>query len=49
MILEKVVDFGMWKFLKKGIVLIINDKVVFLRGILECNIFLFIGYFLMDK
>jgi hypothetical protein len=43
------VDFGMRKFSKKGSVLTINDKPVFLRGTLECNIFPLKGHPPMDK
>lgn len=46
---EKTVDFGMRKFSKKGTVLMINDKPVFLRGTLECNIFPLTGHPPMDK
>lgn len=44
-----LVDFGMRKFSKDGSVLTINDKPVFLRGTLECNIFPLSGYPPMDK
>ncbi len=43
------VDFGMRKFSRKGSVLTINDKVVFLRGTLECDIFPLTGHAPMDK
>ncbi len=46
---EKAVDFGMRKFSKKGTVLMINNKAVFLRGTLECNIFPLTGHPPMDK
>ena len=46
---EKVVDFGMRKFSKKGTVLMINNKAVFLRGTLECDIFPLTGHPPMDK
>lgn len=46
---EKTVDFGMRKFSKNGTVLMINDKPVFLRGTLECNIFPLTGHPPMDK
>ena len=46
---EKTVDFGMRKFSKKGTVLSINNKDVFLRGTLECNIFPLTGHPPMDK
>lgn len=46
---EKVVDFGMRKFSKKGTALTINNKAVFLRGTLECNIFPLTGHPPMDK
>lgn len=46
---EKVVDFGMRKFSKKGTVLTVNNKAVFLRGTLECNIFPLTGHPPMDK
>ena len=44
-----LVDFGMRSFSKKGSVLTINDKPVFLRGTLECNIFPLSGHPPMDK
>ena len=46
---EKAVDFGMRKFSKNGIVLTNNDKAIFLRGTLECNIFPLTGHPPMDK
>jgi len=46
---EKVVDFGMRKFSKNGTVLTNNNKAVFLRGTLECNIFPLTGHPPMDK
>jgi hypothetical protein len=46
---EKSVDFGMRKFSKNGNGLAINNKPVFLRGTLECNIFPLKGHPPMDK
>ncbi|MFV8324786.1 sugar-binding domain-containing protein [Flavobacterium sp. ZS1P14] len=43
------VDFGMRKFSRKGSVLTINEKPVFLRGTLECDIFPLTGHPPMDK
>jgi len=43
------VDFGMRKFSANGSVLTINDRPVFLRGTLECNIFPLKGHPPMDK
>ena len=43
------VNFGMRNFSKKGSVLTINDKAVFLRGTLECDIFPLTGHTPMDK
>jgi hypothetical protein len=43
------VDFGMRSFSRKGSVLTINDRPVFLRGTLECNIFPLTGHPPMDK
>nr|WP_288833928.1 sugar-binding domain-containing protein [uncultured Flavobacterium sp.] len=42
-------DFGMRSFSKKGSVLTINNRPVFLRGTLECDIFPLTGYAPMDK
>lgn len=46
---EKSVDFGMRKFSKNGTILMNNNKAVFLRGTLECNIFPLTGHPPMDK
>lgn len=43
------VDFGMRNFSKKGSVLTINNRAVFLRGTLECDIFPLTGHTPMDK
>lgn len=45
---EKV-DFGMRKFSHEGSVLTINDRPLFLRGTLECNIFPLTGHPPMEK
>ncbi len=46
---EKSVDFGMRKFSRNETVLTNNNKAVFLRGTLECNIFPLTGHPPMDK
>ncbi|GBU06791.1 beta-galactosidase [Bacteroidales bacterium] len=46
---RRSVDFGMRKFSREGSVLTINDKPLFLRGTLECNIFPLTGHPPMDK
>lgn len=43
------VDFGMRNFSRKGSVLTINNRAVFLRGTLECDIFPLTGHTPMDK
>ncbi len=46
---EKTADFGMRKFSRQGTILTNNNKAVFLRGTLECNIFPLTGHPPMDK
>lgn len=43
------VDFGMRNFSRKGSVLTINNRPIFLRGTLECDIFPLTGHTPMDK
>lgn len=45
----KIVNFGMRKFSREGSVLTINDRPLFLRGTLECNVFPLTGHPPMDK
>lgn len=42
-------DFGMRKFSREGSVLTINDRPLFLRGTLECNIFPLTGHPPMER
>lgn len=46
---QTAVDFGMRSFSKKGSVLTINNRPVFLRGTLECDIFPLTGHAPMDN
>ena len=43
------VDFGMRNFSRKGAVLTLNNRAIFLRGTLECSIFPLTGHPPMDK
>ncbi|HBG26533.1 MAG: hypothetical protein A2Y10_01050 [Planctomycetes bacterium GWF2_41_51] len=45
----KFINFGMRQFRAKGTQLIINDKIIFLRGKVDCCVFPLTGYAPMDK